>query len=731
MNKISRHTFLVGTAGLITALSMNARSHADPSEENGVGLHMTAGQTILTNGHVELTVDTSRGLNPHRLRDISANHLYADADYIWPGGTFPALSGKPHVERNGKNYAAVTFFASLGDLAIEQTFIADAKVPNAILERLTVRNLGTQAVSRPEFRCGFAKTLKSAGAWMPDAEATHFCAVPYRRETDGVVRDFPLRTVAETSGSYGGWSEPTQQTPTWGSEGWVLTAGESSLLLAKHNPDAMEWSLLTPMPPDPAQTADTTLCFGGAGFWKHGSPEGFVPFAPGRSFQFGETLLRIVPGDWKQAYYAYRAYTDSKGCGLRQDYNPPVHWNELYENGFFNAFAPHAYEAGFMKNVAPRLQKELYTLDDMKAQAAKAHEIGCEALYLDPGWSTGSNTHVWDADRLGSEASFVAMMRRDYRLKVSVWIDLAGFPPTYSDAEVVPLEGRQMEQNGTRSSELLCVPSPVFQASKTQRLMTLAQNGITFMMIDSDQYTGPCYDPSHGHSVPSTREEHARGVWHILHAVREKYPHLYIELHDPVTGPSSIHYTPTYYLYARPHSHTELWGHEFMWDSMGDLMSGHALSLYYYNLAYSIPLYLHIGLKTDNVNALVFWWYASTCRHLGVGGQHPDPAVWQAHKSAMKTYLKFKRFYTQGTFYGLEETAHAHTLPAEKTSVINLFNLTDQPVERSVSFHLSEVGLKSGLVSVEGASVQQSGGAVTLHAAIPARGHVQATLRQA
>ena len=35
----------------------------------------------------------------------------------------------------------------------------------------------------------------------------------------------------------------------------------------------------------------------------------------------------------------------------------------------------------------------------------------------------------------------------------------------------------------------------------------------------------------------------------------------------------------------------------------------------------SLPLYIHIDLRTDNRNALVFWWYASTCRHLGIGGQ--------------------------------------------------------------------------------------------------------------
>ena len=63
-----------------------------------------------------------------------------------------------------------------------------------------------------------------------------------------------------------------------------------------------------------------------------------------------------------------------------------------------------------------------------------------------------------------------------------------------------------------------------------------------------------------------------------------------------------------------------------MWAPMEDLLSGRAITLYYYNLAYGLPLYIHIDLRADNQNALVFW-NASTCRHLGIGGTHKDAAV--------------------------------------------------------------------------------------------------------
>jgi hypothetical protein len=193
-------------------------------------------------------------------------------------------------------------------------------------------------------------------------------------------------------------------------------------------------------------------------------------------------------------------------------------------------------------------------------------------------------------------------------------------------------------------------------------------------------------------------------------------------MHDPITGPCNIHYTPTYYGYNPPSSFNCLWGHEFMWDSMGDLLSRRAVSLYYYNLAYDIPFYLHISLKQDNEHALLFWWYASTIRHLGLGGK-PGPAAWEADKQAMKTYMPLKRFYTQGTFYGIDEMVHVHTLPDLKESVINVFNLEDKPVEKEISFRLSEIGLPAGSVKIEGAEFTSKEAVVTLKLTVPARGH--------
>jgi hypothetical protein len=313
--------------------------------------------------------------------------------------------------------------------------------------------------------------------------------------------------------------------------------------------------------------------------------------------------------------------------------------------------------------------------------------------------------------------SFVAKMRDQYNLKVSVWCNLSNAPPMFGDCEACPMEAQCVDKDGNRT-ELFCFSSPAFFETKEKRMLELCRQGVAFMMFDSDNYYGPCYDKTHGHGIPLTWDDHAKGVLEVIHRVKREYPNVLIEMHDPC----GFRYTPAYYGYDPPKSHDCLWGHEFMWMTRDDLFSGRAISLYYYNLAYSIPLYLHINFKEENENAVLFWWFASTCRHLGLGGK-PGPAAWEAGKKAMQTYLPLKKFYAQGEFYGIEETVHAHTLPELGESVLNAFNLDDQPVKKQIRFRLKDIGLAGGEVRIEGADFKQQGDEVTLNPTIPARGH--------
>lgn len=91
----------------------------------------------------------------------------------------------------------------------------------------------------------------------------------------------------------------------------------------------------------------------------------------------------------------------------------------------------------------------------------------------------------------------------------------------------------------------------------------------------------------------------------------------------------------------------------------------------------------------------MLWWFASTCRHLGIGGTSPKPAVVEAQKQAMKRYRKLDRFYKRGEFYGLNEEIHVHALADEGAFVVNAFNLSDQSRVIRGEAILARLGLDS------------------------------------
>jgi hypothetical protein len=131
-----------------------------------------------------------------------------------------------------------------------------------------------------------------------------------------------------------------------------------------------------------------------------------------------------------------------------------------------------------------------------------------------------------------------------------------------------------------------------------------------------------------------------------------------------------------------------------MWDSMADIKALRCLSLYYSNLSSNIPFYLHVNLRGDNTDAIVLWWYASTCRHLGIGGTAKDPAVVAAEKAAMKRYRAAEDLYKRGEFFGISEEIHVHALG--NRVAVNVFNLDDRARIIEGSIRLSEIGLDPG-----------------------------------
>jgi hypothetical protein len=274
------------------------------------------------------------------------------------------------------------------------------------------------------------------------------------------------------------------------------------------------------------------------------------------------------------------------------------------------------------------------------------------------------------------------------------------------------------------SGAKVCTQS-AWKQEKTRRLLTLARQGVCFFMFDFQAYYQPCHDPAHGHEIPLRRQSHADGLDEVMRNVKREFPTIYIEAHDRVTG-GMQDYHQLYYRYDPLHSFDENWGFEYMWDSYLDLISGKALSLYEYNLACEVPLYLHIniGQKSglleqgrsvgpDSNGMLAFWWYASTVRHMGIGGvSDPASALYKALKKAMKTYMSLIDFYKRGTFYGIDEMTHVHTLPERNQAVVNLFNLAGKTVTRTVRVNLAEVGLQS-FRNASGADARKSKGGFT------------------
>jgi hypothetical protein len=69
-------------------------------------------------------------------------------------------------------------------------------------------------------------------------------------------------------------------------------------------------------------------------------------------------------------------------------------------------------------------------------------------------------------------------------------------------------------------------------------------------------------------------------------------------------------------------------------------------------------------------------------------------------------------FYKRGTFYGIDEMTHVHTLAGKNQAVINLFNLTGKTVSREVRVNLADVGLDS-YRGLSGAEARKSKGGFT------------------
>lgn len=298
----------------------------------------------------------------------------------------------------------------------------------------------------------------------------------------------------------------------------------------------------------------------------------------------------------------------------------------------------------------------------------------------------------------------------------------------YEDRGAPAGERRALERSVKRGPRVvgglqatMCLGSRQYLDTAAKRMIENCADGVCFLMFDGNWWSGGCNDPNHGHPIPYTPADHFAANVELARRVHAKYPHVLIEMHDMLVGGSPVRLTPVYFKYGLPGSYDENWGFELMWDPMANIRSGQARALYYYNVGCHVPAYLHIDLRGDNRECVELWWYASTCRHLGIGGTNADPEVVAAEKAAMKRYKSLEAFYKRGEFYGLGEEIHVHVLGDK--FVVNVFNISDKARQVSGSIALKELGLdpRRQYQSADGIGVVRNG-RLEVDAELPAWG---------
>lgn len=733
---MTRNEFLKTAAGLSTALLARNGGIAQGTSEDLERQLFGASGAAVQNADFELTLVPHPALKAKLIHKPSGLSL-ADGDYSYSFGapSFDRISA-----RRGGDATIITLEGTAaGVLNVKHEFRIPSNQP-WIEESVALTNLGDYPVALPSGRCGFVLPLKVEGRSVEGPlKQFLFTAVPYRREPRGDRKQYADYTLAQvltesrssqlrgslridqdqnvvTSVLHSTGAITTEYS-SYASEGWVLTDGRRGFLISKYSQRGMEWALLDRVSLAREQAG---LRWGGFGIFE-GDPEHAAWIPPQGSHQFGVTRITAYAGGMTEGFYVFRAEMERRGQGCPKGFNPPAHWNELYDNKLW--WLPNNGQDN------PENRQKYYRLPDLQAEAAKAKEYHCEALYLDPGWDTNFASKIWDESRLGKLSDFAAMLYRDYGLRLSLHTPMSGWcnPSSYSR------QIDRMKKDGVRVERSLCGASRQYVDESFRRLDSLAAGGASFFMFDGTIYAGQCWDANHGHPLPARREEHVQAMNRLARMVHSKHPRVLIEMHDQMLGGTTLRHVPTYYGYgALPPGDNgpdtlgfdTVWAFELMWDPMTDLVGGHAVALYYYNLAYSIPLYIHIDLRTDNEQALMLWWNASTCRHLGIGGTHREPQTQKAHQEAMATYRRLKPFFSAGTFYGIDELTHVHRHPTDQAAVINCFNLEEKSASREVRFEPVNFGLDAKLpYKVVGGNSKGAAGDYRIEVAIAGYGH--------
>ncbi|WP_135548334.1 hypothetical protein [Paenibacillus cymbidii] len=641
----------------------------------------------LVNAAWELKVNVVSNQLKVSWTERSTGTRMADDGYLYRF-TIPSLHGYrvidqlEHLVCRLLNEQTIEIRGKAAGLEIIHHFTMSCNQP-VMEESIQLVNTTEETISLKHIEMGLQKTFTQDPGWhgkpdaviLPELRNQRLTALPFKHAADdlkGMDRSYTFMDLlarpgeeVRTAENLGCMYFPALHRA---SEGWAWEYELFTLGIFHFSSVHMMYSVIAVEAyPDRA-----ALRFGGAAM-VDGEPAILKRIGKGETVQLGLTRFEQVAGKYYETAYAFRAFLDHQGCRFPASFNPPIHWNELYDNPEWNMNCP---TRDFQSKTT---RSFTYTKAWIEQEAIKAAQYGAEALYLDPGWDTEFGSFLWGEAWLGSEQAFMDEMKDKYGLQVSLhapvapWTSQAGFVSSWSK------EAYRKDRTGAILEGSLCLGSTSYLDEAAGRLLDHCAKGAGFIMFDGNNWNGGCWNETHGHPVPYEKNDHMEACMELTRRVKMKYPEVWIEMHDMISGGSRTRYTPVYYQYGMEHSYDMRWGYELMWNPLEDLLEGRSLALFYYNLACNVPLYLHIDLKQDNEHGIVFWWYASTCRHLGIGGTHRHPVIAESQKMWMKQYKRLKKFYTQGEFYGsatCPEEAHFHVLPHENALVINLFNLT-------------------------------------------------------
>lgn len=640
----------------------------------------------ISNNAYRLTVRKSENGIHVRFYDKLMDFIFCDGPYLYRIAQ-DVESGTMHYKAldditiNSDNNS-IMINAEIGNLNLNHEFILPNNRP-IMEEQISLRNESDAIISLNEFEMGFQTIVTNEiGEVKREFEGDRFVAVPFRhRASDppGFIHDYSIADVVNKSGFEPRLNEfirykriPSRHRY---SEGWAWMHGEYVLGIYKFNQEHMEFSTVSTQ----AVPEGVVLRFGGS-CMRNEEPSVLKRISPGKTVNLGVMRYQTLKGDYTEALYALRNMLDEKGCRFPDDFNPPIHWNELYDNpewqGVSTPGQPYTPRAS--------VRKRSYSRELIEQEAAKARDYSCESLYLDPGWDTVFGSFKWGKEWLGSQSKFVKMMKSEYGLAVSLHCPLATWMshPRYRMDNTSymewPKESERMDPEGNVIEQSVCLGSQQYLREAEKRLLKCCEAGVKFIMLDGNWWNGGCWNQRHGHPVPYRKEDHVRANLHLAQQIHTRYPDVLIEMHDMIAGGSRYRMTPVYYKYGLPGSYDDNWGFELMWAPFEDLKEGRGLALYYYNMGCNVPVYLHIDLRNDNEHCFVLWWFASTCRHLGIGGTHPNPLIAANQRAAMKKYRSLDRFYKRGDFFGINEEIHIHVLKEENAFVLNVFNLSDE-----------------------------------------------------